>query len=354
MSTKLKMIKKCQKKKLADITKRCTKHVHLTKVESDRVIEEICPFCEFRTYCIEYLDISSYGHIRKTCILKSDAITNVTIEIGEDKPTVNIDDTFGNLIVVAEAKSDSYGHTYHLCECRGHGSNIMILVIVRDSLLLSGRKTCCDSRRHREGGQFKTRGKQRPLKHQRYATSEYSSRIGCAKWHWDWEYQEDSPWQEIPNGHRIYQHHERVYTSHKCSCGGQLRYAENDLIVCDVCGLIENAREKIVYYHSKIDPIHGEPVDPPGDWRDLIKYKHTGTSEHPTTWPFTQKPDWWSGPWTKSEKQSDAFLDADPFPTTPTDGNDWGDFTAVDQFNDEDQYPEDSGDQYDGDQYDGD
>lgn len=217
----------------------------LSKKQSRAIVAEVCPFCEHYGVCDQITDISSDGHVRQICKLRSSQLDTVWLEIGEiDRPNVKLGDKFGRLTVEEYGGYDNHGNPRWVCRCDCGNS-----IVVRGANLLDGNTTTCGSYlRHKKDEESVTISGASTVnsvdnKKHRYTRGsiinpdgsrhkfapEHSSRVGCSV---------ELVVKEVDKGRSGTV--KKYYTRALCGfCGkGIIRYDDHGDRVCENCSAV--------------------------------------------------------------------------------------------------------------------
>lgn len=180
---------------------------HLNKISSDRVMQNLCPYCTYAPVCTA----DSSDGAERVCLAKSTESHRTWIRITATRNKVEIGETYGSTTVLAMSHKDANGYIYWRCDRNGQE------VTVRGDNLLrinkSERKYNRGSSRNPDGTLHKY-----PMEH--YST------YGCAL--------ETTLSNTIINDdgdHVVHRYEDRVL----CKCGGVMRYDEYGEGICENC-----------------------------------------------------------------------------------------------------------------------
>lgn len=220
--------------------------INLSKGQSQAMIKEVCPWCEYREFCGDVVCRQKKNISLIKCHLRSWDLTTVWVRVSDDRPEVKIGDRYGKLVVVNRrhyiAKPfwpDKLSYWVCRCDCGN-------ITIARGDKLVSGMKRSCGSNQcrynndissHTGGGKESILGKNKksrysigsdinPDKTRHKYPSEHHSRIGCKI--------ETLIEIKDPKTNKK----TKTWVTKRCDeCGGIIRY-DRHYAVCEKCGLV--------------------------------------------------------------------------------------------------------------------
>lgn len=184
---------------------------HLSKAESNALVQNTCPYCTYAPVCHS----ESINGTEKVCLFKSTETHRVWIRITDDRPRIEEGKTYGKTRVISFSH---YGEKkkYQYWNCmRDHK-----IVLVRGDLLLRLDTTAKTERKYRRGSSVNPDGTLH-----KYPMEHYS-KVDCAL--------EKVVTNVVINDdgdHIKHRYETRVY----CECGGAMRYDEYGDSVCERC-----------------------------------------------------------------------------------------------------------------------
>lgn len=192
---------------LRTIQKKYVTDSHLNKASSDRVMQNLCPYCTYAPICTA----DSADRAERVCLAKSSESHRTWIRVTATRNKVEIGETYGSATVLSMSHKDSNGYIYWNCQ-RGD----QVILVRGDNLLRinkNGRAYNRGSSRNPDGTLHKY-------------PNEHSSKYGCAL--------EKTATNTIINDdgdHVVHKYEDRV----KCRCGGVMRYDEYGEGICEEC-----------------------------------------------------------------------------------------------------------------------
>jgi hypothetical protein len=224
-------------------------NVKLNKMESDAVLRDLCPWCEFDGKCPEIL---RDGTTFQYCKVKSWDLQVTWVRVSEDRSRVSIGQKYGRLTVrnrrlyvakqfiVREPKV-----VWWVCQC-----DCGNYVTQRGYNLLSGQvKSCgCMKRGRPKNTNLEARytmkriRKKSSLQRLAKVAMGHSSRIG----------------QQIDVRTKF--NKQVCYVPARCRCGGIIRYDSGNTKVCELCG---SFMEGQYFLEDFVSRIFDDPADSP-------------------------------------------------------------------------------------------